>query len=148
MGEAPGEVAQGVARVAEPIVAAIPFDHALAGRNSVSIAELAAFDLAVPDKKFGVRRILDRAFHAAGTQLAPILSSNSFAPLREAVATAGVIALLPRASLQGGDHRFDITAVSQDELNSTFIEFLVLRGRRQSLILRRFLEELKALAGR
>lgn len=133
-----------VARLAEPIVAAIPPGHPFAARTSLTLAELADAPLAVPDRDFRVRSVLERAFHSIGQPLAPMLVSNAFATLRAAVRINGFIALLPRSSLHGTDAvGLAVVGISDSAVQATAIDFLALRHRRQSMLQRHFIKVLR-----
>jgi len=66
-----------VFRLREPLVALMSPRHPLARKTRVSLAESAAFPLALPLKNSGSRVLIDVAAKAAGVLLTPILETNS-----------------------------------------------------------------------
>jgi DNA-binding transcriptional LysR family regulator len=50
----------------DEVVAVVPADHALARHDRVSLADLAAYSLVMREQGSGVRRLVERAFHAEG----------------------------------------------------------------------------------
>jgi DNA-binding transcriptional LysR family regulator len=85
-------------KVRAPLVAVMSSQHPLAGRARVSIAECAAYPVALPMKNTSSGTLVDLACKAAGVHMKPVLQVNSI-PLRVAFLrdNAG-ITFLPRLS--------------------------------------------------
>lgn len=72
-----------VFKVREPLVATMSAQHPLADRAKVSIAECAAYPIAVPPRNTGSGVLIELACKAVGVYLKPMLETNSI-PLRVA----------------------------------------------------------------
>jgi DNA-binding transcriptional LysR family regulator len=81
----------------EQLVAAVPFDHPLAGRRRVTLAELAAFPIVAMPEGTVIRMVFDRACAEAG--LAPDITLHASAPDAVAhLAARGLgVAILPES---------------------------------------------------
>ncbi|HEV7324624.1 MAG TPA: LysR family transcriptional regulator [Bosea sp. (in: a-proteobacteria)] len=83
-----------LAEIADALVLAAHPDDAIAQRQSVRIAEIGEMRLALPDRTFGLRRLVDDMVAAAGIELKPALVTNSIQSLRSfARASLGVSVL-------------------------------------------------------
>jgi len=134
-----------LARTTEPVVAAAPPGHPIAGRESVSLADLQETAIALPETNFKVRQVLDSACSMAGITLAPVLTSNSFDVLKEFVRTGGGVAVMPQGTLPYDSDlgALKIIPVKDRNLSPTYIDFVALRNRRYSSILRKFIAEIQ-----
>lgn len=133
-----------IMRIPEPVIAATPIHHPLASRESISLPELAQFSIALPEANFGVRQFFDQACHACGLSLTPTLSSNSFEALREFARCGAGISILPKGALLLSQSEY-VKAISLESeyLSETYVEFLALRNRRHSNVLKQFIADLK-----
>ena len=87
----------------EPLVAAIPNDHILAGRGALRAADLDGVMLIWPRRRGGgggVSQVLDAALHDSGITLKGFLDTTEFATAINMAATGIGIALVPQ-SLSG-----------------------------------------------
>jgi DNA-binding transcriptional LysR family regulator len=140
-----------LASMLEPIIVVVPNDHPLTARASITIEDLKAAPLALPDVTFGVRRIFDRAVHEAGLseELNPTLSSNSFEALRDFVRCGAGVAILPyRAVLRESTHKW-LKAIPIDHpvLSKTTIDVITLRKHRPARVVSAFIEQLQLTLG-
>ena len=71
-----------LAEIADPLVVAVRPGDAFATRRSATIAEIGALRLALPDRTFGIRRLVDDVATATGIELKPALVTNSIESLR------------------------------------------------------------------
>jgi DNA-binding transcriptional LysR family regulator len=77
----------------------------------VSLAEVAAHPLALPDETFGLRHMIDQAAKTAGVTLAPVLLTDSIDALR-GFARAGIgVVLLPRLAVATDLRRRAVKAI-------------------------------------
>ncbi|NTG50058.1 LysR family transcriptional regulator [Agrobacterium rhizogenes] len=74
--------------------------HPLATRKEVSLAELAAHSLAVPDRSFGARQAFDALFEREGLTLDPVFESSSLEMQKELVLRGAAITMLPALTVQ------------------------------------------------
>lgn len=74
--------------------------HPLAARKEVSLAELAAHSLAVPDRSFGARQAFDGLFEREGLVLDPVFESSSLEMQKELVLRGAAITMLPALTVQ------------------------------------------------
>ncbi len=140
-----------LASVSEPIIVVVPNDHPLAGSTSLTLQDLRATPLALPDVTFGVRRIFDRAVHEAGLaeELSPTVSSNSFEALRDFVRCGAGVAVLPyRAVLRESTHKW-LKAIPIDHpvFTKTTIDVIALRKHRLPKVVNAFIEQLVLTLG-
>jgi DNA-binding transcriptional LysR family regulator len=91
-GSVGGQVAVCHSRIIPHVVVVNP-GHALAGREAVSIRELAGTTLAIPDGSFGVRQSLDRMARAASLKLDPVFVTGAL-DLQKELAMRGMAALV------------------------------------------------------
>jgi DNA-binding transcriptional LysR family regulator len=135
-----------LARIPEPVMLAVPVNHALSTRRKISLDELSGIPLALPDNDFGIRRIIEAATGQVGVKLEPILTSNDFEVLRSFVRSSGGAAILPMRAVVGRDARSDLVAIQIEEPSfcSATIDLIVLRKRRLPRVLKDFVD---ALAG-
>lgn len=69
--------------------------HPAAAYKELTVAELATFPLAVPDRGFSARVAFDNFFAAAGQPLDPVFVTSSLEMLRELVMRGAAVTLLP-----------------------------------------------------
>ncbi|ACM25089.1 LysR family transcriptional regulator [Agrobacterium rhizogenes] len=74
--------------------------HSLAALKEVSLAELAAHSLAVPDRSFGARQAFDALFEREGLVLDPVFESSSLEMQKELVLRGAAITMLPALTVQ------------------------------------------------
>ena len=82
-----------LAAAAQDLRVLLPTGHPLADRWRIAVADLAGVALALPDRRFGSRALLDEAAAAAGVVLEVAAESNSFETLRGLVREAGLASL-------------------------------------------------------
>jgi molybdate transport repressor ModE-like protein len=127
----------------EPIGLVMPKDHALAGRLSVGLADLAELPLALPATGFSVRQILDEVCASTGMVLEPVMVSNAFESLRNFVLCGGGGAVLPWRAGQGNDSRLVNIPIAEPRLRSGWLEVMTQRNRRLPRVTTLFLEMLE-----
>ena len=74
-----------LASAEQRLMAIMRAGHPLAGPGSIRLRDCAAYPLALPDRSFGGRELLDRAVSQASFRLTPVIESNSFEFLRNYV---------------------------------------------------------------
>jgi DNA-binding transcriptional LysR family regulator len=87
-----------LAEIADPLVVATHPDDALAQRQSTTIAEIGETRLALPDRTFGLRRLVDDIATATGIALKPALVTNSIESLRSFARAGMGVSILTRCA--------------------------------------------------
>ncbi|WP_424139164.1 LysR family transcriptional regulator [Roseomonas chloroacetimidivorans] len=94
---------RGIATLGEmrdPLLAIMRPDHEAAAAGRLSLAELARWQIALPDATFGMRHVINEAAAAARLHLQPRLVTNSVEALRGFARTGMGVALLTRMAAQ------------------------------------------------
>jgi DNA-binding transcriptional LysR family regulator len=133
-----------IATVMDSLYAIVHPQHAGLRRRGVSLAEVAARPLALPDETFGLRHMIDAAAKAAGVVLAPVMITDSIEALR-GFARAGIgIVLLPKLAVASDLARRVVKAIPLIDrgLRNAETTVLALRGRSLPIAVRRFGEQL------
>jgi len=93
----------------EELVAVVPAAHGLAERRQLRVRELADTPLALLSPEYCTRRLVDRAFAAAGVRPAIQLETNAVESLVATVRRGHLVTVLPALALCDGDD--DLRAV-------------------------------------
>src|ERR1700722_8762730 len=70
------------AQIPDPLCAVVAPGHALAGAARLELSEIVPFTAGVPEKTFGIRRLIDAALGARKLHLTPALVTNSIEALK------------------------------------------------------------------
>ncbi|MGY1691701.1 LysR family transcriptional regulator [Geodermatophilus sp. SYSU D01105] len=97
--------------VSEPLVAAVPTGHPLAGRGRVTLADLATTPLVCLPVGTGVRAVFDEACATAGVRVDVVLEASSPEAVAD-LAARGLGAAVLSASMPAGDARLDVLALA------------------------------------
>ncbi len=129
---------------AERLVLGVPVGHPLAGRDRVTVADLADADLVALRPGSGLRHIADAYFSAHGVVMAPVIEVTELATLRALVRDGVGVALIPDTPAEPG-----IVAVPLADEATRVIGIARNRSRSESAAARQFArfvrEELTAL---
>jgi DNA-binding transcriptional LysR family regulator len=82
-------------RIANPLQAICSPEQKIAQQRSVSLQEIAAYPMAIPDRSFGIRHVLDAACHVNQIQTDCALESNSVEALRAFARSGSGLTILP-----------------------------------------------------
>jgi DNA-binding transcriptional LysR family regulator len=74
--------------------------HPVAGQTEISLKEIAALPLAMPDKSFGARQAFEEQFAKIGVELDPVFVTGSLELLKELVLREAAVTLLPALTVQ------------------------------------------------
>jgi DNA-binding transcriptional LysR family regulator len=74
--------------------------HPAAGRPEITLKEIAALPLALPDKSFGARQAFEEQFAKLGIELDPVFVTGSLEMLKELVLREAAVTLLPALTVQ------------------------------------------------
>ncbi|HWE47053.1 MAG TPA: LysR family transcriptional regulator [Caulobacteraceae bacterium] len=132
------------ASILEPLMLVLRRDHPMAGHSPGRLSDLEAMSIALPDQKFGLRRLIDRVARREGVSIAPVMVSNSFDALRDFVRSGGGATILPMRAVRPHYPR-ELIAIPIDvpELNNTTLDVIHLKIWRMPRIVRLYLEELR-----
>jgi DNA-binding transcriptional LysR family regulator len=138
------------ATIVEPLMAVCRSDHPLASEKALTLADLAGIDLALPDQKFGFRRLLDATARSLGVTVGPVMTSNSFDALRDFARSCGGATILPMRAVQSAAGPDPLVAIPLDhpELSKTTLDLIRLKAWRMPRITRLYLEELRRTLAR
>ncbi len=101
-------------------------------------------NLALPDQKFGIRRLVDRAARRSNISITPVLTSNSFGALRDFVRSGGGATILPmRAVAADRSPEIAVIPIDDPELSNTTLDVIHLKAWRMPRIVRLYMEELR-----
>ncbi|HZE91098.1 MAG TPA: LysR family transcriptional regulator [Rhizobacter sp.] len=106
-------------------------DHPQARRRTISLNDCVNFPVALPDRSWGGRRLLDEYLSRSGFRLAPQLVSNSYEVLLAFVRRTHGVCFQIRPEKKGGKEADDLVAIPVTEM-VPFARHLVLgclRGR-------------------
>ena len=133
------------ATIIEPLMLVVHKDHPLAAAQSLSLTALASVDLALPDRKFGVRRLLDQVGQKLGVTLSPAMTTNSFEALRSYARSGRGATILPSRAVGAGVAAATLTTIPLDhpELRETTLDLIRLKAWRLPRIVRLYLEALR-----
>ncbi|SIQ12813.1 transcriptional regulator, LysR family [Rhizobium sp. RU35A] len=74
--------------------------HPAAERTEITLKEIAALPLALPDKSFGARQAFEEQFGRIGVELDPVFVTGSLEMLKELVLQQAAVTLLPALAVQ------------------------------------------------
>lgn len=140
----PGVKIERIAR--RPMHALMPRNHPLAKRESVTLAEMASYPVAMPDKDRTQRHLIDAALATQGLAMDPVFSTNSMATLKTMAFSAGCLMFSSSAGPDAGMLPDDIVAVPvHDEVMQTSVlQIVTMHGRSLPSTVSSFLEFLNA----
>lgn len=94
---------------------------------AVEVAQLFDERLALLNRRFAMRRILERIFAQHSRELAPALEIDNVATLKLIVQAGGVSTVLPQSLLSPADHQAGLVALPISDLHEVFTFALVYR---------------------
>lgn len=120
-----------LARLRDPVCAVLAPAHALAGRESLGLAEALAVPHAIPAAAFGIRNLLDQAVREGRRSLEPSLLTNSIEALRSFARSGEGVAFLHKLAVQRELEEGLLVAVPvrAAALEAGSVDIVVLEGR-------------------
>ena len=113
------------AQFPSPLGVVMREDHALAGRDGVSVRELSGARVALPESNFGIRQEIERSTHEAGVALNTVLESNSLSFLLETVSARNdVVTFMPEMMVTPQRPKLVFVPLKGRRLNSTRISII------------------------
>ncbi|MFZ5781686.1 MAG: LysR family transcriptional regulator [Pseudomonadota bacterium] len=130
-----------VFKIREPLMALMSPRHPLAGKAKVSLADCAAYPIALPLKKSGSRVLIDLACKAAGVTIVPQIETNSNHLRVQFVHVNNGITFHSRLSAADSLRIGDVVAVPMRDriLNMAMVEAVTHASRHLSLAAEEFL---------
>lgn len=121
-------------RAAVPLKAIMHAEHPLAGRSSISVADLCGEPLALMGQKFRMRQMIDLAATDSGQLVAPVLTSNSIALLIRTACARRAMTVLPEFSVRSELSSGQLVAVrvGSPHLQSVYVHLITRRNRQFS----------------
>jgi DNA-binding transcriptional LysR family regulator len=138
------------ARMAQPLQLICAPGHPLRSRSPVSMRELDGVAAAVPDRSFGIRRLIDQAAAAAGIRLRLVLEADSLQLIIKAVAGSELVSFMPPMTFTRELAAGTVAALPLQgtAFSRASIDVLTARGHDLSHAARSFLAELVQAARR
>ncbi len=138
------------AHIQDPLCAVVAPDHPLASASVLELSEIARHPIALPEKTFGIRRLIDAALNVEKLHLSPTLETNSIEALTGFARYGGGLTFLPSLPIRLQlDRRVlvSIPVVAESFRHSSH-DVCVLADRRLPLAVEAFVEQLKVEANR
>lgn len=138
------------ARLEQPLCAIVAPTHALARRRSVSFRELEGHRVALPDRSFQIRHLVDRIASKTQVSLELVIETSTLDMAKGVVRNSDLITFLPRYAALHEVSNGDLCAVPLQERDfaAAATSLLTLQGQRQSPASRALLEMLATSMGR
>lgn len=115
-----------------PLFVIVRPDHALAGKQKISLAEALSYPIAVPDGSFSIRKLIDKCCQKNNLVLTPALVTNSIEALRQFAKSGAGLTMLPIPTVSDDLERSVLTKLQiQDTLlNKSTFDFCVSKHRK------------------
>ncbi|WP_158625919.1 LysR family transcriptional regulator [Arsenicitalea aurantiaca] len=88
-------------QIRDPLCLVTAPGHPLLARETLTMADLAAFPFGLPQSSFAIRRLIDAEFRRERIALQPAMETNSIEALRGLVRSGMLIACLPSLPIRG-----------------------------------------------
>lgn len=133
------------ARIRDPLCAVLAPGHPLAGTSRLSMKEILEHPIGIPERNFGIRRLIDAAVSAEKLQMSPVLVSNSMEALKGFARYSGGITFMPTLPIRRELDRQVLVSVpvTEETFQRTSHDVYVLAERRLPLAVEKFLEQVK-----
>jgi DNA-binding transcriptional LysR family regulator len=127
------------------VLALVPPGHALAGMDSLTLARMGQYPLALPPPETTIRQMVDIVCSRQGLQLTPVLVSNHAKTMLNFVANGGGLSVSSEIGARHLVAAGDIVAlpISDQGMDLRDLEVQTLAGRSLPVAAQAFLELLK-----
>ncbi len=138
---------QPIMSIGQTLVAIMAKDHPLAGRASVRVRDCAAYDVALPDRSFGGREIIEDILGSGSARLNVVFEANSFDVLGDFIKGTTIVTFQIEIGALGWRHDPDLAIVPIADLDGAHGPLVLgqLKGRVLPLAAATFAEQ---VAGR
>jgi DNA-binding transcriptional LysR family regulator len=143
----PGHVAgvESALSISAPLLAVMSPRHPFAEKGRLALADVVSCALALPDERFGIRKLVDTMCRIERLAATPALTTNSVAAMKNFARQGGGLTLLPEMAVEHEIRAGTLAGIPLNNrtFNRTTIELCVLARRRLPLAVHAFLKELK-----
>jgi len=118
-------------KLTDSLSIAVAPNHELARRKRVKLSDLSAYSIAVPDKTFGIRHLIDAEFDEAGIVLRPAVTTNSIEMLRSLARSGVACSFLTPLSItrDKGAEGLALVPIESAKLRNAHVDICVREGR-------------------
>lgn len=136
------------AQIPDPLCAVVAPGHPLADAAKLKLSEITQFAAGMPEKSFGIRRLIDAALGAQKLHLWPALVTNSIEALKGFARYGGGVTFLPSLPIRRELDRRVLVSIPivEDSFQRSSHDVCILAGRRLPLAVEAFVEQLKVEA--
>jgi DNA-binding transcriptional LysR family regulator len=136
------------AQIADPLCAVMAPGHPLASAATLEMSEVIGYAAGVPEKSFGIRRLIDGALSARKLRLSPVLVTNSIEALKGFARYGGGVTFLPSLPIRRELDRQVLVSVPiiDETFQRSTHDVCILAGRRLPLAVEAFVDQLKVEA--
>ncbi|QWG22176.1 LysR family transcriptional regulator [Bradyrhizobium sediminis] len=133
------------AQIPDPLCAVVAPGHPLADAATLNLSEVIRYAVGVPEKSFGIRRLIDAALSAQKLHLSPVLVTTSIEALKGFARYSGGVTFLPSLPIRRElDRRVLVSKpIIEDTFQRSTHDVCILAGRRLPLAVEAFVEQLK-----
>jgi DNA-binding transcriptional LysR family regulator len=143
----PGQVAgvESAMSIGAPLLAVMAPGHPLAREKRLTLAQVVSCPLALPEERFGIRRLVDTMCTLERVAVSPAVTTNSVAAMKTFARQNGGLTLLPEMAVEQDILAGTLMGVplKNRTFSRTTIELCVLARRRLPLAVHSFLRALK-----
>jgi DNA-binding transcriptional LysR family regulator len=133
-----------VRRIPNPLHMICSRQHPLARSEQVTLREIVQYPIALPDRTFGIRQIMDAACHVHQLRLTIAIETNSIEPLRLFARSALGVTILPplaaKSDIETG--RVSAVPVANSMLSASSVDICVREGRALPNVVLEFLKQI------
>jgi DNA-binding transcriptional LysR family regulator len=146
----PDELLTFAAHISDPLCAIVAPGHPLARATSLELSEIVRHSTGIPEKSFGIRRLLDAALGAQRMSLSPTLETNSIAALKGFARHGGGLTFLPTLPTLQELESCALVAIPipEETFRHASHDVCVLADRRLPLAVNAFVDSLREEAAR
>lgn len=136
------------AKIQDPLGAVVAPGHPLAGAAILQMSEIVSYATGLPEKSFGIRRLVDAALSAEKLHLTPVLISNSIEALKGFARYGGGLTFMPSLPIRRELDQGVLVSIpiAEDNFQRSSHDICILAGRRLPLAVEAFVEQLKVEA--
>jgi DNA-binding transcriptional LysR family regulator len=138
-----------VLELPDPLCLVVSPDHPLANTNALELRQILEYPVGIPEKHFGIRRLLDAAITAGKLQFTPALVSNSIEALKGFAQFGGGATFLPKLPTRRELDRRVLISISilEETFQKSAHHVCVQTNRRLPAAVQAFVQELKTETG-